>query len=270
MGNKKEQAATANRTARQAQTFTYFIQSVFGGPIKIGKGDPDARLECLQVGHPVPLRVLSRIEGDREAEFHEMFRELHVRGEWFRNELALALFLSERPDVPKWLGRDVVEDAKAECEVVRAQRRLYSLTEDERRLIGFPFCYFEVRPVIGGQLPPRDRKWVTERFTETVGEVILALAELGYREVIFLGSEIARCARLFRRRARFSERVCEKCGCACRENRSGAAWAAMNGSEHVEERLSALCAQYRAPPGVDPIDWLRSILDDRASGISPP
>lgn len=68
-------------------SYVYFIQAVDGGPIKIGYGaDVTARLNGLQTGSPVTLRIIGICEGDRELEqkLHKELAAHHVRGEWFR------------------------------------------------------------------------------------------------------------------------------------------------------------------------------------------
>jgi hypothetical protein len=63
----------------------YFIRAETG-QIKIGMAaDPKARLSNLQTANPVKLELMATCEGgaEREAEYHERFREHHLRGEWF-------------------------------------------------------------------------------------------------------------------------------------------------------------------------------------------
>lgn len=67
----------------------YFIQSARGGPIKIGMtaGQPLHRMASLQTGFPYELRllgVISDADDSREAEIHQQFSHLRIRGEWFR------------------------------------------------------------------------------------------------------------------------------------------------------------------------------------------
>lgn len=64
----------------------YFIQSVGGGPIKIGvSDDPRRRLADLQVGSPAVLRLIGTAAGDqrREAALHRRLAEHRLHGEWF-------------------------------------------------------------------------------------------------------------------------------------------------------------------------------------------
>lgn len=65
----------------------YFIQSVRGGPVKIGTArDPESRLLSLQTAHPYPLRIIGLIPhgGVRtERLLHRRFADHRMNGEWF-------------------------------------------------------------------------------------------------------------------------------------------------------------------------------------------
>ncbi len=66
--------------------FVYFIQSVEGGPIKIGQAaNPADRLKNLQLGCPVQLRILGIVEGGlmMEKSLHRQFAQYRMHGEWF-------------------------------------------------------------------------------------------------------------------------------------------------------------------------------------------
>lgn len=68
------------------QRWLYLIGSDEVRPVKIGISfDPDKRLEELQVGSPVTLRLLWKTPGGREMEqaLHERFRSYCKHGEWF-------------------------------------------------------------------------------------------------------------------------------------------------------------------------------------------
>lgn len=64
----------------------YFIQS--GGFVKIGycDRDPIRRLEKLQIGNPIKLRLIALMTGGpaEERELHDKYRHNFVRGEWFK------------------------------------------------------------------------------------------------------------------------------------------------------------------------------------------
>lgn len=71
----------------------YFIGGDFDR-VKIGftaDATPEARLMSLQVGSPVPLRVLAFAPGDEALEkaLHKAFKHVRVQGEWFVASAAL-------------------------------------------------------------------------------------------------------------------------------------------------------------------------------------
>lgn len=72
--------------AGRPEGLVYFIQSVDGGPIKIGTSvDPRKRLREIQTSHPSRLQIVGLIEGGiaRERELHQTFAHLRLEGEWF-------------------------------------------------------------------------------------------------------------------------------------------------------------------------------------------
>lgn len=76
----------------------YFIRG--GDAIKIGftsKEDVQARLSNLQTASAVPLELLAEIDGDKaeERRLHQMWRELHIRGEWFEAGADLMEYIDE-------------------------------------------------------------------------------------------------------------------------------------------------------------------------------
>lgn len=83
-------------TRPQRQIKTYFIQSEFGGHIKIGKSiNPESRLKSLQTGRADRLLLKKIINGDKESELHARFKHLRDSGEWFRFENELVQFLGD-------------------------------------------------------------------------------------------------------------------------------------------------------------------------------
>jgi hypothetical protein len=64
---------------------TYFVQGIFGGPIKIGitSGSVEARVAAMQTGSPVELRTLAVLDGNHERELHRRFAKWRLHGEWF-------------------------------------------------------------------------------------------------------------------------------------------------------------------------------------------
>jgi len=79
-------------------TNLYFIQSVTGGPVKIGVArNPEERLKQHQTGSPFPLRIIKtikRVSPKYESELHKRFSSFRLHGEWF-SETILDLFDGE-------------------------------------------------------------------------------------------------------------------------------------------------------------------------------
>jgi hypothetical protein len=109
----------------------YFIQVGEDGPIKIGRTtqSPLQRMDTLQTGIPIPLRLLaiiSHVGASAEMMLHRRFYHLHVQGEWFRPDEELLTYIREnalpwnlrRDQVPKWWwgrwdlrNKEMVEDS---------------------------------------------------------------------------------------------------------------------------------------------------------------
>lgn len=73
----------------------YFV--LCGEFIKVGfSSNPYKRLSSMQTGSPFPLVMLADIPGskDDEQEIHRMFPDLHVRGEWFRDDPRIRSFIA--------------------------------------------------------------------------------------------------------------------------------------------------------------------------------
>lgn len=90
--------------------FVYAIES--GDAVKIGFAkDPVRRLSELNVGAPGTHRLVGFARGSKrhEAEIHEICQAHRIRGEWFRKEGYVLLFLDRLPrHEPKpqtWRGR---------------------------------------------------------------------------------------------------------------------------------------------------------------------
>jgi hypothetical protein len=89
-------------------SYVYFVLDEKSNAVKIGKANViDTRLTDLQIGNPNPLQVIHHIKCDSEEDsfmkeryFHNMFEDLHIRGEWFQydqsmfDELILENFVS--------------------------------------------------------------------------------------------------------------------------------------------------------------------------------
>lgn len=105
--------------------FTYFIQRIDGGPIKIGKAKYiRSRLWALQGASPVQLICLAYFAGDFELEVHRLFHSVRLAGEWFNPDPTLLAFIAEHaqpcgmtvplltPDqvARKWARRQELDD----------------------------------------------------------------------------------------------------------------------------------------------------------------
>lgn len=82
-----------SRSAKPRHQHVYFIQSIHGGPVKIGRAeDVNARLRELQTAHPYPLKVLAVIPyGGKamEQDLHERLAADRLTGEWFKDSSSL-------------------------------------------------------------------------------------------------------------------------------------------------------------------------------------
>jgi hypothetical protein len=88
---------------------TYFMQNE-DGDVKIGKTTwpIQIRLRQLQTGSSQKLTLLFVAEGvDREKEWHERFKHLKIKGEWYRGTPALLGFIErlKNPMLPKGTSR---------------------------------------------------------------------------------------------------------------------------------------------------------------------
>lgn len=79
-------AKTRNKT-----TNIYFIQSVIGGPVKIGTANNiEVRIKQHQTGSPFTLKIIKTIENvsrKTERELHKIYSDYRVHGEWFSEEI---------------------------------------------------------------------------------------------------------------------------------------------------------------------------------------
>jgi hypothetical protein len=88
----------------------YFIECMPLSAMKIGFTRTGARnrLKALQTGCPAPLRLSGCVPGTQEEErkLHEVFRPLHMHGEWFRYDHLLldwcsVLFAGDAPTISR-------------------------------------------------------------------------------------------------------------------------------------------------------------------------
>lgn len=65
---------------------TYFFQSIFGGPIKIGRSsDVRSRLETISSHNPTRISCVLLIDADEEHEWHNQWSHIRIHREWFAN-----------------------------------------------------------------------------------------------------------------------------------------------------------------------------------------
>lgn len=85
-------------------TWIYFIRS--GDAVKIGFAtNVDARFSSIQTSNPNKIELLAKFPGSTEDEYktHMMFRHLHIRGEWFRDDAAIREYIQSRMPKPgRW------------------------------------------------------------------------------------------------------------------------------------------------------------------------
>lgn len=96
MDSNGDQQSLLALNYQSAADWTYFIQAVGGGPIKIGftSRTPNERLAALQTGSPVELRIVGLLHGNREREMHERFKDDRLHGEWFNPSRHLVVFIT--------------------------------------------------------------------------------------------------------------------------------------------------------------------------------
>lgn len=83
-------------------TFVYFIQG--HDKIKIGQSrTPRERIRSLQIGSPVPLKLLATLRATvgHERLLHHRFRGSHSHGEWYYATKELREFISNEEEQRK-------------------------------------------------------------------------------------------------------------------------------------------------------------------------
>lgn len=82
-----EQQRALDNACELTHSHVYFIQSVNGGPVKIGIAKSvSARLAVLQGAQPYALNIIATVpDGGREMEkkLHQRFADRRINGEWF-------------------------------------------------------------------------------------------------------------------------------------------------------------------------------------------
>lgn len=125
----------------------YFIQEDLSGPIKIGytrSWDFD-RMVALQAGNYRPLQLLGMIPGqprEAEAQWHQRFAHVRLKGEWFHPSVELLLAIEDEAVIASRTLR-----AAAAENLVRANMR------KDRGGPGLVFCRTaaQVRRAVSGE-----------------------------------------------------------------------------------------------------------------------
>ncbi len=118
------------------ERYVYFIAG--GGRTKVGlSANPQHRLRDLQVGSPVPLRLLAAVEGTHrlEARVHAELAGTRVDGEWFDGELSadeISSVLRAAGSAADGGGAEVLRSRRERGELRERDRR--ELRRVERRL----------------------------------------------------------------------------------------------------------------------------------------
>jgi hypothetical protein len=142
---------------REEAMFIYFIQIAEDGPIKIGRTrDVKKRLYTLQTGHHKELRVVHMESPPRgeslrvEQKYHALFKNLRIRGEWFKPGPALLDFIGKAPLTwEKMVAMDedlemlYQEAMVAEYEEGESQARHWyrAIKPQMKRIVGFMRTY---------------------------------------------------------------------------------------------------------------------------------
>lgn len=103
--------------------FVYAIES--GSAVKIGWAiDPERRLAELNVGSPARHKLLGFVRGtkEHECELHRLCVKERIRGEWFRNEGVVSLFIERlNPYSRKIKSRGKLDDYIRQSGVTEAE-----------------------------------------------------------------------------------------------------------------------------------------------------
>lgn len=138
--------------ASKRQKWLYVVGAAEVRPVKIGISfDPEERLEALQIGSPVILRLLWKTPGGRAMEeaLHEQFHPYWSHGEWFDfgDEHPVAMVAATAALLHHWtppgLGLPMLPPLphgtpKSAAEGVPAPRPPLAIAVDGSELVGPP------------------------------------------------------------------------------------------------------------------------------------
>lgn len=114
------------------QVYTYFIQSITGGPIKIGKAfNPRDRMALFQTGSPIELKIVGVLEGDQEREWHATYKWARLHGEWFMNMPDLVEDINEFCDNGCAVDEDLNELTEASLvKIEHLRKKIFTYKEN--------------------------------------------------------------------------------------------------------------------------------------------
>lgn len=109
------------RTHKKVRSYLYFIQSIYGGNIKIGiADDPQRRLRQLNTGSDEELEIRGLFHFydrqstfDKETELHHKFHYLNIHLEWFKPGPALLIYMLTHGIMPNITVRTFLYCLKA-------------------------------------------------------------------------------------------------------------------------------------------------------------
>jgi hypothetical protein len=137
----------------------YFAEAIGVGHIKIGFTDGDAavRLDTLQTGSPVPLRLLGTRPGtlDDEKDLHRRFAGALVHGEWFRPVAELLDLIGNAE--AKACGNMEVVTKSVQIKVLTVGRRQFTKSLLEQLPTRDPVAWESIFPAVEDAVTDPDR-----------------------------------------------------------------------------------------------------------------
>lgn len=132
------------------ECFTYFIQGITGGPIKIGKAvSPYERLALFQTGSPVELEIVGLLHGDYEREWHADYKWARLHGEWFINMPDLVEDINTHAIGGCAVAEDLNHLVMAHCASVESLREYMFIPRED-----IPQAYWDRRELLYKGIDP--------------------------------------------------------------------------------------------------------------------
>jgi len=117
------------------EKYVYFISD--GNAVKIGTSDdPIRRLRDLQTGNPRLLDLLGISRLQTESEFHEIFKDYHLRGEWYELNKKI-LDYCENLEIKISFGKNlkITEETHQKLDIIRARNEKLKTFEDVIKML---------------------------------------------------------------------------------------------------------------------------------------